>query len=336
MTMEEEILTTTLCERAELTSAAPEERAVLTPAPAPPGAAPPGAARPSRRRFLRTLVGGAALVAGSSTYARMFEPFWVEYHDVPLPVQNLPKAFEGYRIVQLTDLHSGKRVPLDFLQTVIDRVNAIAPDLVIVTGDLVTDSLEWVNPVCDLLGKLKAPVYVTLGNHDYHEDSLMLRGPAVIADAIEGRLATHRIPLLKNRAAAIERNGQRLWLLGMEDLFSGRFSPQMAYADLALQMKNTGASSDEPVFCLSHNPDTSLILDTYAPQWIFSGHTHGGQVRLPGFGAIFLNVQNPKFEQGFVKLGNSNLYVSRGVGYLAPIRIFCRPEVPCFVLQGTK
>jgi hypothetical protein len=138
---------------------------------------------------------------------------------------------------------------------------------------------------------------------------------------------THNgITVLRNRAMAITRSNQQLWLVGLEDLWSGQFSPGIAFA---------GVPTGGPIIALSHNPDTAEELDAYGVQWILSGHTHGGQVRLPGVGALLLNVQNRHYQQGEYSLPHSKLYISRGVGYLRRIRLMCRPEVPTFVLQST-
>ena len=94
-----------------------------------------------------------------------------------------------------------------------------------------------------------------------------------------------------------------------------------------------GVDTSQAVIALSHNPDTAYEMDNYGASVTISGHTHGGQIRIPGIGALLLNIQNSQFQQGMIKLPNSTLYVSRGVGFLKKIRIFCRPEVPTFILE---
>ena len=96
------------------------------------------------------------LAAVSTGYTREIEPFWLDEHDVAMPLRGLPSSFEGFRLVQLTDLHASQNMPLDYLQSVVERVNRKRPDLVVVTGDLVTHAIEWVNPVCDVLGRLQS------------------------------------------------------------------------------------------------------------------------------------------------------------------------------------
>lgn len=284
----------------------------------------------SRRALFKRMLGVGAVAAASGAWGRQIEPFWVDWHDVAMPVQGLPKSFEGYRITQLTDLHAGSEVPIDYLIDVIHKVVLRKPDLVVVTGDLVNHTLTAVGPVCEALSQLPRagiPTIATFGNHDYEvEGELAHAGglPTRIAEALEARLKHVDIPVLRNRAQAIQKGSDRVWIVGLEDLYSSHYSPQVAFA---------GLPAGEPIIALSHNPDTAPELDTFGVRWILSGHTHGGQVRVPGVGALVLNIQTPEFQQGHVKLPNSHLYVSRGVGYLKRIRVFCRPEVPTFVMK---
>ena len=306
------------------TSRAAMPDVMLSPTNSDDAASPPR--RMSRRKWFKRLLGVGAFSVASGAYGTEVEPFWVQWHDVPMPLKNLPKSFEGFRITQLTDLHAGPYVPFSFLRGVVERVKQEKPNLVVVTGDLVHHTMDTVGPVCDLLAELQhggVPVIATLGNHDYDVSSAYTGVPTRIADALEQRLMAAGIPCLRNRAMSIDHADGRLWFVGLEDLWSGRFSAPIAFSGVELR---------EPVVALSHNPDTAVELDAYGAQWILAGHTHGGQVRVPGYGALLLNVQNKTYSQGQFALPHSQLYVSRGVGYLKQIRIFCRPEVPTFVV----
>jgi predicted MPP superfamily phosphohydrolase len=305
---------------------------------APAGVAPStspavatGSPRISRRKLLQRILGGGAFAAASGVYGRQIEPFWVQWHDVPMPIRNLPKSFEGFRITHLTDLHAGEDVPFSYLRHVVDEVKKAKPDLVVVTGDLVNHNLEAVGPISQLLAEIPAqiptPVIASLGNHDYDVSSAFAGMPTRIADALEAKLVPLGVSLLRNRAMSLDHADGRLWFVGLEDLWSGRFSPQVAFQ---------GVDLSEPIIALSHNPDTAMELDRYGVQWTLSGHTHGGQVRIPGVGALILNIQNHEFQQGHFALPHGNLYVSRGVGFLKQIRVFCRPEVPTFVLHRAE
>jgi hypothetical protein len=291
-------------------------------------ALPAGPRRLLSRRQLLAGVCQFAAIGAAGAYGTQVEPFWVQHHDYPMPLANLPWSFQGFRMAQLTDLHAGDDVPMEYLKSVVDKVVKARPDLVVITGDLVTSSVKYANPICDVLGALPAAGIQSVaifGNHDYrHGDDIYT--PVVLSDMLEQRLTHNGITVLRNRAMAITRSNKRLWLVGLEDLWSGEFSPGIAFA---------GVPANEPIIALSHNPDTAEELDAYGVQWILSGHTHGGQVRLPGVGALLLNVQNRRYQQGEYSLPHSKLYISRGVGYLRRIRFMCRPEVPTFVLQST-
>jgi predicted MPP superfamily phosphohydrolase len=234
-----------------------------------------------------------------------------------MPIPGLPPALVGLRIAHLTDLHVSDRVPLDYIRGVVRQVNRLKPDLAFVTGDLVTQGEGWIDEACQAVAELEAPTYVSLGNHDYGEQNY--RGQTVdVAKAIETRLAAAGCLVLRNKA--VYRDG--LCIMGLEDLWSGRFAPAQAFA---------GVDRATPVLALSHNPDTGAALGQYGAAWVFAGHTHGGQIRLPGLGALLLPVQNERLQKGLSSIGAGRMYISRGVGFLAPLRFCCRPEVPIFV-----
>jgi predicted MPP superfamily phosphohydrolase len=301
----------------------------------------------TRRQLLRRTVGVALLPLAAGGYGSQIEPFWVDYHLQPMPLRRLHPSLAGYRIAQLTDLHVSDIVPMSYLREVVGRVNRLNVDLTVVTGDLVSkqpDHSRYSQPVADLLAELSSPVVVTFGNHDYLVDWQAAGGHATrAADALADALAGRGITVLRNQALWIAGRGKSarpgaaptsqpdpsaqpgFWLVGLDDCWAGQFDPQRAFA---------GVNLDEPVIALSHNPDTAPVLCAYRPQWILSGHTHGGQVRVPGWGAPLLPIQNLQYDQGHFDLGHSHLYVSRGVGYLARMRFCCRPEVPVFVLQS--
>jgi predicted MPP superfamily phosphohydrolase len=283
----------------------------------------PEATRPSRRRFLRKLLWAGGALGLGSVYATQIEPFWLDVHEVDVPIAKLPAAFEGFRIAQLTDLHAGQSVPISYLARAIDRVNEIAPDCVVVTGDLITHDPAAIDPVVGVLSKLRSPLYVTFGNHDYAPCGAP--GPVTIfADAMEKKLAAMGGVVLRNRSIAITRAGARLWFVGLEDLYTNRFLPNLAF---------WGVPRDEPKICLSHNPDGTNGLLPHNPDLILSGHTHGGQVRLPFWGAIILPVSDRRYQQGMFALPHGQMYVSRGVGFLARVRFDCRPEIPVLRLM---
>jgi uncharacterized protein len=293
---------------------------------APIAAAPP-APEPrivSRRKFLRGVVAAGAVFALASGYATGIEPFWLDLHELPLPVRGLPPAFAGFRVAQVSDLHTGM-APQWYLERTIKRLNAAAPDLVLVTGDLTHHEMRFIAPAIELIDQIRAPKVVILGNHDYRPFDSMPGDSTVLADVIQREIArVSSCTLLRNRAMPLDRAGSRLWLVGLEDYWSDLFSAADAFA---------AVDGDGPRLVLSHNPDSIAALAPFRPTVIFSGHTHGGQVRLPLIGAPCLPVLDRRHDQGMFDLGGgTTLYVSRGVGYLHQIRFMCRPELPIFTL----
>jgi predicted MPP superfamily phosphohydrolase len=284
--------------------------------------AQPPAPRLTRRRFLRNLSIGLAVPAIGAAYVTEIEPFWPEYHEISLPVKNLPPAFAGLRVAHLTDLHVSHRVPVDYVRAVVRQVNQLKPDIALVTGDLVTRGAGHLHEACDAVAELTVPTYVSFGNHDYGQATYKGRDLEV-SNELEQRLRAAGRIVLRNRAVPLLRDDDLIWIMGLEDLWSGRFSPAQAFAAI---------DSTHPILTLSHNPDTAAVLDTYGASCIFAGHTHGGQIRLPGYGAVMLPVQDRRLQKGLFRLQNSTLYVSRGVGFLAQARFCCRPEVPVFTL----
>jgi predicted MPP superfamily phosphohydrolase len=242
-----------------------------------------------------------------------------------MPVKNLPPAFEGLRIAHLSDLHVSNSVPVSYIRAVIREVNRLQPDIAFVTGDLVTRHEGWIDEACDAVATLDVPTYVSLGNHDYGQ--LSYKGRIVeVAQEIQHRLEAAGQTVLRNTAVPLRRGADRLWIMGLEDLWSGRFAPAQSFATI------DATSPAAPVLALSHNPDTAAALDTYGASWIFAGHTHGGQIRVPGYGALLLPVQNKRLQQGLHQFPKSQLYITRGIGFLARARLFCRPELPIFTM----
>ncbi len=292
--------------------------------PAPP---PPRSA--SRRQFLGRAALWAAGPALAGAYATQVEPFWPRLFEMPFGIRGLPAAFDGYRVAHLTDLHTGY-TDFGYLERLAARVAGLRPDLVLVTGDVIHHSREWAEPAALLLRDAFVahgiPTVVSFGNHDFG----YARRPGEPPDndlhlIVEATLTAHGCTVLRNRSLPITRGGDRLWLVGLDDLWFGRFDPALAFA---------GVPRGEPRIALSHNPDTAPYLDgPYAPDLILSGHTHGGQIRLPLYGAPRLNVRDVHHDWGLFPLpGGSRLYVSSGVGYIKRARLGCRPEVPVFRL----
>src|ERR1044071_4564603 len=143
-------------------------------------------------------VGALGMTVLTAGRARYRAPFEVHYTSVPMPLNNLDLAFEGFRLVQLTDIHLGEKIPPAYLDRIVDRVNELGADLVAVTGDLVSHDGRYVGPVADCLARLRAPVIATFGNHDYNNTPHAWLSTEV-ADALQQKLEARGATVLRNQ-----------------------------------------------------------------------------------------------------------------------------------------
>lgn len=285
-----------------------------------------GTTRLSRRWFLGGLLASGGLTAlGGAGYAWRIEPLWpeVKYHPMPLP--DLGRRFQGARIIQISDLHVGP-VPLDYLQKWVNWISAQHADLVVVTGHLVHYSNETgTRKVAHLLSTVRARegILVSMGNHEWgasHPD----RAHAGLAQRAANALTASGARVLRNQVATFRRGRDALNVVGLDDLWGRNYNPEAAFRDL---------SSAIPALVMSHNPDTFVDVLDRPFHWMLSGHTHGGQVNIPGYGPPLLPVRNRQFVAGHYELGGRNLYVNRGLGWARRVRFNARPEVTVFTLE---
>lgn len=277
----------------------------------------------NRRRFLRraalTSVGGAAT---AGYYAWRVEPHWVDVERRSMPLAGLPTELVGRRLVHITDLHVSEFVSYYHLKKAIDQVDALDPEIVAITGDLMTARhLEQIDRVTELVARLKPDqrkILVIPGNHDY--------GPGVskliMVETLFDRLQNIGVECLRNELT--EYRG--LQILGFDEYWARRFRLRPA-------LENFDVSRDG--LALTHNPDTvdEPGWDLFHG-WILAGHTHGGQCRLPYFGAPILPIRNRDYQAGEVSISPSTtLYVNRGLGYTHRVRFMCSPEITEFMLS---
>jgi len=282
--------------------------------------------RTTRRRLLMAAGGLVAAGAGAAVYARWVEPTWIEVVERNLPVPNLPAGWDGARVGLLADLHHSPRVPLDYLARGVNRLASLAPDLAAIVGDFVTTrDPRYAEAVAGLMDRLTPPLgtFACLGNHDY---GLSRRVRHAEAGAVAEALSAHGVRLLRNAAEGVARGGDTLWIVGLEDLWSGRLSAADAFAAVPTEAAN---------LTLCHNPDAADDLARAGAGAVLSGHTHGGQVQVPLVGPPLLPVRNRSRYEGLHRLGGgpSVLYINRGLGWLRKVRFACRPEITLLALR---
>ncbi len=275
---------------------------------------------PGRRLLLsRTVAGGAAAVtAGLGVYGtwRTFEAPLVEELSLKLP--NLPRALDGLRIVQLSDIHVGGIVRRRFLDEMVRRVNALKPDLIAITGDIVDGSVEDLGPSIAALRELKARygAFVVSGNHEYYS------GWDEWAPAMEGLGLT----VLRNRHVQVGDAGASLDLVGVDD-WSQRDKAD-GY-DLNAALANRDPSRAGVLLC--HQPVEPEAAFQRGLGLQLSGHTHGGQM-FPG--TLLVNLRWP-YSKGLYRVGSGALYVHRGTGFWGPpMRVGSPPEIANLVLTA--
>lgn len=272
----------------------------------------------TRRDFLRA-VAAAPLVAVSATsaYARLVEPYRYEVIETDIFIRELPDAFEGFRIAQITDVHHSRIVSIGEVRRVVEVALAAKPDLIALTGDYTTSFRRYIEPCAEALGALDAPegVWAVLGNHDHYTD------PQLTVRALK----RHHINVLENGNTVIRRGSDTLQLAGIGDWTWNRSD---WYRSLY------GIDKRRPTVMLSHQPVVIDLPETAGISLILSGHTHGGQVSLPLIGTPLRFVRDFKYVRGLYQKNETQLYVSAGTGVIGlPVRLGVRPEIAVLRLK---
>ncbi|HEY5057009.1 MAG TPA: metallophosphoesterase [Acidobacteriaceae bacterium] len=276
----------------------------------------------TRRAFIASATAaGIGLAAYSATFAR--HEFEITRRTIP--IRNLPDAFQGFRIVQMSDIHLEEYTETYFLEKMVAQVNALQPDLVVITGDFVSrgplsHSVAWkaAGTAAEILSTLKAPQrFGILGNHDV----------GVGAEHVIRPLEAHGTPILVDSYTPIQRGGDVFWLCGADD--AGTRRPDLNYA--------IPAGPHAPVIFMCHEPDyvDKVVRHPRFPliDLMLSGHSHGGQIRLPYIGPLILPPMGQKYVEGMFYFDHMQLYVNRGIGTVGlPFRLNCPAELTEFTL----
>lgn len=274
---------------------------------------------PTRRRFLNGLVAAPLMaVAATSAYASLIEPshYWISETEVF--IRDLPERFENFRITQLTDIHHSRILGIDRVRHVVELAQETKPDMFVLTGDYTTSYRRFIEPCAEALAPLNAPegVWAVLGNHDHYTD------PELTTRA----LRRHRITVLDNAHTTLQRGPDALQLSGIDDWTWNATDWTRAFS---------GLKPSTPTILLSHQPSVLDLEQTKNVALILSGHTHGGQVRLPFLGApARFATKDLKYDRGLFHRGETQLYVSSGTGVIGlPVRLGVRPEIAVLRLK---
>ena len=271
----------------------------------------------NRRTFLKISAGFAGGAACGGVWSALIEPGWLEVTRTVIPLPGLPESFDGFRVALVTDIHHGPFVSREAIARVVEAVNGEDPDLVVLAGDYVIHSPDYITPCMEELSAIRAESLAVLGNHDHWED------PDLTILELE-RTAGARV--LRNSGAFVVRDGERLRIWGVGDLWEDEQSIE------GLRPDDYGG----PVILVSHNPDFAEELIEGEADLVLCGHTHGGQVVLPLLGAPLLpSYYGQKYRSGLVMNGSTAVYVSRGIGVGSPpVRFNCRPELAVLELRA--
>ena len=278
----------------------------------------------TRRKFLYwAAAAGAVAVAGDSV---LLEPNRPRIVRKDFSLARWPERLNGFTIAVLSDFHYDPYFSVHPLHAAVPMVRELRPDLIALTGDFVSvpptgdpaKGADAAEPCVQLISGMSAPfgLWSILGNHDCDTD------PARVISALKGK----NIPVLENKSQAIERDGARFWLAGVNDVLSGT-------ADLGETLR--GVPADEPVILLAHEPDFADEVSKFPIDLQISGHSHGGQIRIPLLPPLYLPELAKKYILGTYQIGPLPLYTNAGIGTVdVPARLNCPPEITLITLRS--
>lgn len=277
----------------------------------------------TRRRFIRlAATAGVAALAADTT---LLEPNRPRIVRKEIALRRWPARLEGFTVALLSDFHYDPYFSVHPLRSAIGMVNGLRADLIVLTGDFV--SVPWfgdpaagasaAEPCAQLLRQMQAPhgLWAVMGNHDAFTDP----------DRVTSSLRAAGIRVLSNQSAPIERDGARFWLGGVDDVLG-------LTADLNATLHNVPA--DEASILLAHEPDYADHVARYPVDLQLSGHSHGGQVRVPFLRPLYLPEMARKYIWGLYTIGGLTLYTNPGLGTVGvPVRMNCPPEITLLTLR---
>lgn len=249
---------------------------------------------------------------------------WLKITAYEYTSERIPAAFDGFKIVQVSDLHDAELG--ENHRSLIRKVTSSDPDIILITGDVIDSrrydlekSLRAITQLIEI-----APVYYVLGNHEVATNQM---------SHIYEQLELVGVHTLKNEHVVIERNGEKMVIAGIEDPLIGRSVSEMT------QLATRGVDSSAFTILLSHRPEKFKSYVDQSLDLVFTGHAHGGQIRLPFIGGLIAPSQGwfPKYTDGLFEEGGTTMVINRGIGNsLFPLRMFNRPEIVKFTLHSDE
>jgi uncharacterized protein len=270
---------------------------------------------------------GVAAIAADSILIEPNRPRIVRQE---VALRRWPEAMDGFSIALLSDFHYDDHFSSHPLKAAIGMVNDLHPDLIVLAGDFVSLPLlgggddraaaQAAVPCAALLRQMRAPhgLWAVIGNHDFFTDP----------EVVTGALREQGITVLGNRSTAIETKAGRFWLGGVNDVFSGTADVKAAFQQRA---------EGEPAVLLAHEPDFADYVVRHDVDLQLSGHSHGGQVRLPFLGPLYLPALGRKYVSGLYRVGELAVYTNPGLGTVGlPVRWNCPPEITFLTLRSAR
>jgi uncharacterized protein len=283
----------------------------------------------TKRTFLKRTLGSFLTVLGLGSggyfYANRIEPNLLDINYQQMQHPFIPRSFDGIKIVQFSDTHLGFQYNLNQFEKLVKKINNLKPDLIFFTGDLIDEPNKYpeINQLVPILQQLKAPLgqYCIFGNHDHGGYG---------SDIYRNIMETANFTVLLNESKPIKlKNGSKIYLIGIDDAMLG-------HPDLKLALDQVPNNMFK--LLLSHAPDLAETAVQYQIHWQLSGHSHGGQVKIPFVGALVTPPFARVYTEGLYTIGESSpltLYVNRGIGTTRlPFRFMARPELTIFTLKS--
>jgi uncharacterized protein len=242
-----------------------------------------------------------------------------EWLEVNKPLARLRAAGQTeIKILHLSDFHASLTVGLDFIQEAVELGVSLKPDVICLTGDFITTTYNLFQPYARVMKKLSAaaPTFACVGNHD--GGKWIGRWGYRTWKPVGDMLRDAEITLLHNTSSVLNFNGEKLQLVGLGDMWAQELDAPGAFRD---------AEKSVPTVLLSHNPDSKSVVRDFNWNLMLSGHTHGGQCRLPFLGTPFAPVRDKRYVAGLKPWRDRWIHVTKGVGNLHGVRFNCRPEI---------